>query len=159
MNSGTRYPIACAPDTGKRVAIVGAGPAGLSAAQALAQAGFWVTILEAHEYPGGMVGGAIPEAEYVAGLEAELGRGARLPVHLAERHAIGMRDLRRDGTRQADRQDRRDGTPAPPPWRQPAQRLKIWPLANRFQPAPPPGHPYHTIPWVAGRGSGPEPRT
>jgi putative selenate reductase len=49
------------PARGAKVAVIGAGPAGLSAAQALAEAGFSVTILEAHEYPGGMVGGAIPE--------------------------------------------------------------------------------------------------
>jgi putative selenate reductase len=44
-----------------RVAIVGAGPAGISAARDLAAAGVSVTIFEAHAYPGGMVGGAIPE--------------------------------------------------------------------------------------------------
>jgi len=43
-----------------RVAIVGAGPAGLAAAEWLARAGAAVTILEEHPYPGGMVGGAIP---------------------------------------------------------------------------------------------------
>jgi NADPH-dependent glutamate synthase beta subunit-like oxidoreductase len=43
-----------------RVAIIGAGPAGLAAAQELGYAGFGVTIYEAHPYPGGMVGGAIP---------------------------------------------------------------------------------------------------
>ncbi len=48
------------PGTGKKVAIIGAGPAGLSAGQELAYAGFGVTIFEAHPYAGGMVGGAIP---------------------------------------------------------------------------------------------------
>jgi NADPH-dependent glutamate synthase beta subunit-like oxidoreductase len=48
------------PGTGRRVAIIGAGPAGLAAAQELAYAGFGVTIFEAHPYAGGMVGGAIP---------------------------------------------------------------------------------------------------
>ncbi len=48
------------PGRGPKVAIIGAGPAGMSAAQALAYAGFAVTILETHAYPGGMVGGAIP---------------------------------------------------------------------------------------------------
>ncbi|HYO41630.1 MAG TPA: FAD-dependent oxidoreductase, partial [Candidatus Limnocylindrales bacterium] len=43
-----------------RVAIVGAGPAGLAAAEWLARAGAAVTILEEHAYAGGMVGGAIP---------------------------------------------------------------------------------------------------
>ncbi|MFW2338763.1 MAG: NAD(P)-binding protein, partial [Acidimicrobiia bacterium] len=49
------------PGTGDRVAIIGAGPAGLAAGQELAYAGFAVTIFEAHPYAGGMVGGAIPE--------------------------------------------------------------------------------------------------
>ncbi len=49
------------PGTGRKVAIIGAGPAGLAAAQELAYAGFAVTIFEAHPYAGGMVGGAIPE--------------------------------------------------------------------------------------------------
>ena len=43
-----------------KVAIIGAGPAGLAAAQELGYAGFAVTIFEAHPYAGGMVGGAIP---------------------------------------------------------------------------------------------------
>ncbi|MGD8685105.1 MAG: FAD-dependent oxidoreductase, partial [Chloroflexota bacterium] len=49
------------PPRGLKVAVIGAGPAGLSAAQELAAAGFAVTVFEAHAYPGGMVGGAIPE--------------------------------------------------------------------------------------------------
>ncbi len=48
------------PARGAKVAVIGAGPAGLSAAGELAAAGFAVTIFEAHAYPGGMVGGAIP---------------------------------------------------------------------------------------------------
>lgn len=49
------------PATGAKVAVIGAGPTGLSAAQELAYAGFEVRVLEARPYPGGMVGGAIPE--------------------------------------------------------------------------------------------------
>jgi putative selenate reductase len=43
-----------------RVAVIGAGPAGLGAAEWLARAGLRVTVFEEHPYPGGMVGGAIP---------------------------------------------------------------------------------------------------
>jgi NADPH-dependent glutamate synthase beta subunit-like oxidoreductase len=47
--------------TAGKVAIIGAGPAGIAAGQELGRAGFAVTIFEHHAYPGGMVGGAIPE--------------------------------------------------------------------------------------------------
>jgi putative selenate reductase len=43
-----------------KVAVIGAGPAGIAAAEKLAYAGFGVTVFEMYPYPGGMVGGAIP---------------------------------------------------------------------------------------------------
>jgi putative selenate reductase len=55
-----RVPEHSAP-TDTKVAIIGAGPAGIAAAQALGIYGVGSTIFEAHAYPGGMVGGAIPE--------------------------------------------------------------------------------------------------
>ncbi len=45
---------------GLRVAIIGAGPSGMSCAAFLAKAGFQVVIYETKEKPGGMVSGAIP---------------------------------------------------------------------------------------------------
>lgn len=42
------------PDSGRRVAVVGAGPAGLSCAHRLAMAGHGVTIYDAHEKGGGL---------------------------------------------------------------------------------------------------------
>ena len=48
------------PATAARVAVIGAGPAGLAAAEWLAYAGVRVTVFEEHPYAGGMVGGAIP---------------------------------------------------------------------------------------------------
>ncbi len=50
-----------APSTGKKVAVVGAGPAGLTAAYYLRLYGHEVTIFEAREEPGGMPRWAIPE--------------------------------------------------------------------------------------------------
>lgn len=47
--------------TGHRVAVVGAGPAGLAAATDLRLAGHDVTIFDAHETPGGMLAWGIPE--------------------------------------------------------------------------------------------------
>ncbi|MDK9695457.1 MAG: FAD-dependent oxidoreductase [Siculibacillus sp.] len=50
-----------APATGRKIAIVGAGPAGLTAAFDLAKAGHAVTVFEAAEKPGGMLRYGIPE--------------------------------------------------------------------------------------------------
>ena len=61
MNSGRRYPIACAPDTGKRVAIIGGGPAGLSCAYFLRRLGHHPTIYEAMSKLGGITRYGIPE--------------------------------------------------------------------------------------------------
>jgi glutamate synthase (NADPH/NADH) small chain len=46
--------------TGKRVAVVGSGPAGLAAAQQLARAGHWVTLFEKNDRIGGLLRYGIP---------------------------------------------------------------------------------------------------
>jgi glutamate synthase (NADPH) small chain len=46
--------------TGKKVAIVGAGPAGLACAEQLVQRGHWVTIYDAKPAPGGLLTYGIP---------------------------------------------------------------------------------------------------
>ena len=48
------HPYERAPATGKRVAVVGAGPAGLACAHALARHGHAVTVYEAQDKPGGL---------------------------------------------------------------------------------------------------------
>ena len=47
--------------TGKKVAVVGAGPAGLAAAQQLNRAGHQVTVFEKNEVPGGLLALGIPD--------------------------------------------------------------------------------------------------
>ena len=50
-----------AKKTGKRVAIVGSGPAGLAAAQQLARVGHEVHVYEKNKYPGGLLRYGIPD--------------------------------------------------------------------------------------------------
>ncbi|MBN1969464.1 MAG: FAD-dependent oxidoreductase [Candidatus Delongbacteria bacterium] len=51
----------CKEDTGKKVAVIGAGPAGLTSAYYLREKGHNVEIFEAHPYGGGMLRYGIPE--------------------------------------------------------------------------------------------------
>jgi NADPH-dependent glutamate synthase beta subunit-like oxidoreductase len=61
MNSGKRLPVPIAPLTGKRIAVVGGGPAGLTCAFFLRRLGHEVTIFEAMPKMGGMLRYGIPE--------------------------------------------------------------------------------------------------
>jgi len=61
MNSGKRLHIPVAPDTGKKVAVIGGGPAGLSAAFYLRRLGHAVRIFEKMPELGGMLRYGIPE--------------------------------------------------------------------------------------------------
>ena len=55
------YIMACQPErNGRRVAVVGAGPAGLAAANALNQKGYTVTVFEKNESAGGLLRYGIP---------------------------------------------------------------------------------------------------
>lgn len=47
--------------TGKKIAIIGSGPAGLAAAQQLNRAGHWATVFERDEKPGGLLRYGIPD--------------------------------------------------------------------------------------------------
>ncbi|MEW6545647.1 MAG: NADPH-dependent glutamate synthase [Bacillota bacterium] len=64
---------------GKRVAVVGSGPAGLTCASDLAQKGYEVTIFEALHVPGGVLMYGIPEF--------------RLPKTVVQAEIDGLRDL------------------------------------------------------------------
>jgi len=61
MNSGRRLPISCAPDTDRKIAVIGGGPAGLSCAYFLRRLGHSVTIFDAMPKLGGMIRYGIPE--------------------------------------------------------------------------------------------------
>ncbi len=60
MRSGTRGVIPCAPDTGRQIAIIGGGPAGLSCAYFLRRAGHSPMIFDAMPKLGGMLQYGIP---------------------------------------------------------------------------------------------------
>ena len=85
-----------------RVAIVGAGPAGLAAAAWLARAGLDVTIFEERPVAGGMVGGAIPAYRLPqAQLDQDLAVVERLGVEIRYGQRAGtdvtLDSLRADG--------------------------------------------------------------
>ncbi len=56
-----QFPLQVAPPTGRKVAIVGSGPGGLTAAGELARRGHEVTVFEALHKPGGVLVYGIPE--------------------------------------------------------------------------------------------------
>ncbi|MCP3867074.1 MAG: FAD-dependent oxidoreductase [Gammaproteobacteria bacterium] len=76
--------------TGKKVAIVGAGPAGLAAAHDLTTLGHDVTIFEKEERPGGMLSYGIPEFRLPRDLlQLEIHNTIRLGVDLKTGVSIG----------------------------------------------------------------------
>ena len=80
-----------APPTGKRIAIIGAGPAGLSCAWFLAQAGNEVTVYDKGERPGGMLRYSIPDFRLPeAVLDAELQPLWDVGVRFVENVALGV---------------------------------------------------------------------
>jgi putative selenate reductase len=86
---------------GIRVAIVGAGPAGISAATYLAQMGFRPEIFEAKDHPGGMVGGAVPRYRMKDGtLDIDLDRLRQVGVRIHTGMILGgnltLASLRQD---------------------------------------------------------------
>lgn len=79
------------PDTGKKVAIVGSGPAGLTAAYFLVQAGHAVTVYEAMPQPGGMLRYGIPEYRLPKKiLDAEIDLIRRMGVDMVTGTRIGQ---------------------------------------------------------------------
>jgi len=92
-------PVATAPPTGRRVAVVGSGPAGLTAAHDLALAGHAVTVFEALDAPGGMLRVGIPHYRLPKHLvDEEIAAIQRLGVEIRTGQALG-RDFTLDSLR------------------------------------------------------------
>ncbi len=87
------------PDSGRKVAVIGAGPAGLGAAYEMAQAGHAVHVFDRHTRPGGMLrygvsGEILPESV----LDAEIERIFDLGIEFHRGQVLG-RDIHPDDLR------------------------------------------------------------
>jgi NADPH-dependent glutamate synthase beta subunit-like oxidoreductase len=101
LQSAKPYLPACKPRQGKRVAIVGAGSAGLAAAYYLQQDGFPCTLFDEHESAGGGLRYAVSEEQLPRDvLDKEIALIEKLGVQFQGQTRIGtalpMEDLRSD---------------------------------------------------------------
>ncbi len=101
LNSGDPYRPELEPDTGKHVAIVGGGPAGLSAAYFLRLRGHAVTIFDAMPEMGGMLRYGIPEYRLSRAVMArDVASIAELGVEMRNNTSLGrdvfLPELRHD---------------------------------------------------------------
>ena len=96
------YSPECLPDTGIRIAVVGAGPAGLSAAYFLRRLGHAVTIFEMQEAAGGMLRWGIPfyrlpEKELDEEIETILSLGVEIRYNKKLGRDFSLESLKQDG--------------------------------------------------------------
>jgi glutamate synthase (NADPH/NADH) small chain len=89
--TGNTVKMDVAPPTGKKVAIVGSGPAGLACAADLARLGHQVTIFEALHKPGGVLVYGIPEFRLPKAIvAAEIARLEEMGVEIVCNFVIGL---------------------------------------------------------------------
>lgn len=89
LNSTEPYVPPRKPATGKKVVIVGAGPAGLAAAHFLALQGHAVTVADRHDRAGGSLRNVGERELPTAVLDAELGQLARLGIEFKFKSELG----------------------------------------------------------------------
>jgi formate dehydrogenase (NADP+) beta subunit len=90
------------PQARRRVAVVGAGPSGLSAAHDLALLGYEVTVFDAAEQPGGMMRFGIPEYRLPrtlirAEIDKILALGVKLRAFTPLSETFGLKELKGQG--------------------------------------------------------------
>lgn len=93
--------LSIAPAKSKKVAIIGAGPAGLSAADHLVRKGYDVTVFESQKIPGGMMYLGIPEYRLPrdaikAEIEMILSMGVKLKCNMAAGRDFTISDLKKE---------------------------------------------------------------
>src|ERR1700685_1436845 len=98
---GWIVPEPAARKTGKRIAVVGSGPAGLAAAQQLARAGHAVTVFEKSDRIGGLLRYGIPNFKMEKHLidrrlDQMRREGVEFVVNAHVGHTVPVSDLRRD---------------------------------------------------------------
>ena len=99
--SGAEVPVTPAPPTGRRVAVVGSGPASITCAADCAKSGHAVTLFEAFHVCGGVLVYGIPEfrlpkkivQKEIDGLQA---LGVRIETNVCVGRTLTLKDLRRD---------------------------------------------------------------
>src|SRR5271165_6794496 len=87
--------------SGKKVAVVGSGPAGLAAAQQLNRAGHWVTVYEKSDRIGGLLRYGIPEFKMEKSvvdrrLEQMTGEGVKFVTKAHVGRSVPVEDLQRE---------------------------------------------------------------
>jgi glutamate synthase (NADPH/NADH) small chain len=88
--SRSQKPAAAKAGSGKKVAIVGSGPSGLTAAADLARLGYRVTVMEALHVPGGVLVYGIPEFRLPKAIVArEIENIAGLGVEIKNNYVVG----------------------------------------------------------------------
>jgi ferredoxin/siroheme synthase (precorrin-2 oxidase/ferrochelatase) len=94
LASGDPYMPPCLPASGKKVAIIGAGPTGLAAAYYLAQAGHDCTVFDENHEPGGRLRLETTAEELPREvLKAEIEQIIRLGVQMQMQNRIGAQEL------------------------------------------------------------------
>jgi len=102
FDDGRLNPLSVGKPKGKKVVVIGSGPAGLAAGHALARMGYEVEIIESHREPGGFLAWAIPsfrlprkilkrDIDYIR----KMGVTIRTDIHFGS--DVKISDLRRNG--------------------------------------------------------------